>query len=365
MEMTPDFFAACNLSGNQIGEWHVHEIIDVQDGKGVADYAMFYKVRNGVGEEYLMKVLDLYQCYRHPLMKGQRRSEIIEDAMRYFRYERRLAEHCKNKSATRVISYVDSGEIEIESYPHPVVSYIVYEKSNDVQTVVDFSKKVNQTERIQTLAEKLKLLHDVTTGLHQLHGIQVSPQDLSPSKVLAFREGFKLGDLSRALCLEPSLHCPFALDDFNGKDYTYAPPEVFFNHKIAQEDERLYQVDNYMLGSLIVYYLTGLSYNVFLERNLPMSLRDMSASGMSFKEVEAYLTDAHANAIINFKDELSVVEVRDGIVGIVNYLCNPIPEHRGHPKIMGDSNKVAKSNLERTISQLDLLRRKAELALIR
>ena len=367
--MTQNDCASSNLLGKKIDDWEINGAINVPSNlvaRGITDYALFYTVGDAVGNEYVMKVLDVYKCYTHPLLANQRRSALIEEAIRDFRYEAALAEHCNEAKLSRLVTYISSGEIEIDDFPQPLVCYIVYEKSNGtVLDVLDFSEKITLTESLQTAAEKLKMLHDVATGVNQLHKIKVSHQDLSPSKILSVGENFKLGDLSRALCLNPELGCPFSLDDFNGRDYTYAPPEVIFNCKLEKEEERIYQVDNYMIGSLLVFYLTGVSYNVLLNNHLPRSMREMMCSGLSFEEVKTYLKGAHAEALLELKEDISIEEIQDGVVEIVKYLCEPDPGHRGHPKVVGEKCKVSHYDLVRTIAHLDLLSRKAELALLK
>ena len=367
--MTQNDFASNNLLGKKIGEWDIQGVINIPSGfagKGVTDYALYYNVCGADGDEYVMKVLDMYKCYSHPLLLSQKRSALIEEAIRDFRYEAALAEHCRVAKLSRLVTYITSGEVEMEDYPQPLVCFIVYEKSNgSVLDVLDFSEKVTLAERLQTATEKLSMLHDVATGINQLHKVKVSHQDLSPSKILSVGDDFKLGDLSRALCLDANLECPFSLDNFNGRDYTYAPPEVIFNCKLEKEKERIYQVDNYMIGSLLVFYLTGVSYNILLERHLPQTMREMVAAGLSFEYVKTYLEGAHAEALEELKEDLAIAEIRDGVAEIVKYLCNPVPEHRGHPKVIGETSKVAHYDLERTIAHLDLLRRKAELALFK
>lgn len=367
--MTQHDCASSNLLGRKIDEWNINGAIKVPSSliaRGVTDYALFYTVSDADGNEYVMKVLDVYKCYTHPLLTNQRRSAVLEEAIRDFRYEAALAEHCKDAKLSRLVTYISSGEVELEEYPQPLVCYIVYEKSNgSVLDVLDFSEKVTLAERLQTAAEKLRMLHDITIGVNQLHKVKVSHQDLSPSKILTVGKDFKLGDLSRALCLNPELGCPFSLDDFNGRDYTYAPPEVIFKCKLEKEEERIYQVDNYMIGSLLVFYLTGVSYNVLLNNHLPESMREMESSGMNFEDVKTYLKGAHAEALLELKDDLAIEEIRDGVVEIVQYLCEPDPEHRGHPKVIGEKSKVSHYDLVRTIAHLDLLSKKAELALLK
>ena len=140
-------------------------------------------------------------------MLNQKRSALIEEAIRDFRYEAALAEHCRVAKLSRLVTYITSGEVEMEDYPQPLVCFVVYEKSNgSVLDVLDFSEKVTLAERLQTATEKLRMLHDVATGINQLHKVKVSHQDLSPSKILSVGDDFKLGDLSRALCFDANNH---------------------------------------------------------------------------------------------------------------------------------------------------------------
>ena len=48
---------------------------------------------------------------------------------------------------------------------------------------------------------------------------------------------------------------------------------------------------------------------------------------------------------------------------MVEQLCYPFPEHRGHPRNI--QSKGSNYNLERYISKLDLLKRKAELKIFK
>lgn len=368
--ISKEIFATHNLLNRRINGWIVTEQMTPPYDfvyKGTADYSLYYKVKNDNGDDAIMKVLDLYKCQIHPLVQNQKRSEIIEEAMRNFRYEKKLSEHCNGRKVKRIVSYIESGELELTEFDYPLVNYIIYENYYGVlKDVLDYSKKISQTTRIQSLVGILKMIHDITSGINQLHRIKVTHQDISPSKVQSVKGEFKLGDLSRALCLEPSIGCPFSLDCFNGRDYTYAPPEVLFNYKLDDEQERLYQIDNYMLGAMLVYYITGLSYNVFIERHLPsVSIRDMAYSNMSFEAAKAYLINAHSNALVELKNNLVIPEIKEEIIEIVRYLCYPIPEQRGHPKVIGGNNKTPNYNLERTISKLDLLRKKSEILILK
>ena len=75
----------------------------------------------------------------------------------------------------------------------------------------------------------------------------------------------------------------------------------------------------------------------------------------TISEAEKYLSQT----------DMSIEEIQDGVVEIVKYLCEPDPGHRGHPKVVGEKCKVSHYDLVRTIAHLDLLSKKAELALLK
>ena len=69
----------------------------------------------------------------------------------------------------------------------------------------------------------------MAVGLKQLHGIKISHQDLKPSNVLLYNEGFvsKIGDLGRSLCADIDAPHDNGIN-FPG-DFTYAPPEYLIS----------------------------------------------------------------------------------------------------------------------------------------
>ena len=69
----------------------------------------------------------------------------------------------------------------------------------------------------------------------------------------------------------------------------------------------------------------------------------MSKVSLSLEEIEQH-----------FEDE----ELRNGIISIVKYLCIPFPNERIHELNKNNQNPY---NLERTISAIDLLKRKEEI----
>ena len=76
-------------------------------------------------------------------------------------------------------------------------------------------------------------------------------------------------------------------------------------------------------------------------------------------EVKPYLIEAFDKSIIEFSNCIKEDYFRKELKQLVEYLCFPFPEKRGHPKAISSTGNSY--NLERFITRFELLRRKAEL----
>ena len=361
-------FAANDLVGKTISGWKVIEKLPKPDPlkhETGGTFSICYIVEKD-GEHCFMKVLDYEKSMKGLLPLGWTRATMIQSATEEFNYEKKLSEYCRNKHVSNVVNYLDSGEIDLPGYFIGTVSFIIYEKARgDIRKVLDFSRKIDMAAKLKTLSTRLESLHDAAVGVSQLHNNSVSHQDLKPSNIMVFNKGSKIGDLGRSLCLSPDVKCPFILDSFNG-DWTYAPPEAFFGYLLPDVKLRLYQMDNYMLGGLVFFYITGVSINARLNAHLTIPIREMKVQGMHFEEALVDLQNAFHEVLIEFKQEdLLIDEIKEGLVRIVSYLCNPDPNKRGHPKTSSSLEISSKYSLERTIQELDVLQKKAEIAISR
>jgi len=366
LDYIDSLFAVCNLEGKDLNGWHVVSKIPAPDPakkETGGNFSICYIVEKG-GEEYFMKVLDMRNCNIGELPSGYSRAEYIEKCTREFNYEKRLSSYCDNKKIKSVIAYIDSGDVTLNEFPFGDVSYIIYEKADgDIRRVLNLSKKLIFTEQLKNISLKLKSLHDITVGIQQLHKNEISHQDMKPSNVLSIQGKSKIGDLGRSLCLSPDVSCPYPFD-FNG-DYTYAPPEAFFFCGTSKEKKELYQMDCYMLGSLIVFYISGISFNIMMNSHLPISIREMVLSGKTYDEAKPDLINAYHEALLDFEKDIPLEDIRKELTQIVEYLCNPDVARRGHPKNLGFKNRTPDYDLIRTFTEIDKLYRKAELGLLR
>lgn len=357
-------FACGDLVGKIIGEWKVIEKYAAPDrskGETGGNFSVCYKVERD-GRMAFMKVLDYARIsISHGISPEQLRIR-TQNATEQFNYEKRLSVYCQDRHVSKVVYFIDSGDVNLDGYfLNGAVSYIVYEMADgDIRKVFDFSKKVELAARINSLSAKLKSLHDVSVGLSQLHRNDISHQDIKPSNVLSFTGESKIGDLGRSLCFDADIKCPYPLH-FNG-DRTYAAPETFFSDFIGTK-ESLYQVDNYMLGGLVTFYITNVAFNQILNSYLPDSLQLIP--GKSHMDTYTpYLPDmynAYQKALKDIDQEIPLDSVKEGILRIISYLCDPDPSHRGHPRNL--ASLTPNFDLQRTIKEFDVLQKKAELAI--
>lgn len=348
-------YAAQELEGRILTSgWKVLRKIEKPAKQGtdvVNDFSVYYEVeRNGV--ECYMKAID-FSRYMSIKTEGQKSTDLLEMMIKDFHYERDLSLHCQKRRVTKVAFVIESDEEEVDGYIYSIVPYLIFEKDDgDVRKLLAYNRKFD-------FAWKLRSLHDVAVGIQQLHNAGVSHQSLKPSNILLFKGNTKIGELGKALCPELDEAC---YDwEFKG-DYNYAPPEVLYGYMIQDWKTRAYMTDCYVLGGLMVYYLTGGTMNGILFKYLPENFHPVHYT-IPFDAVKGYLMDAFSQALQDIGISIEEGSIKERILNVIKHLCCPDPQRRGHPKtiLSTDSN----FNLERFVSELDYLSRKAELELMK
>ena len=343
--------AAQNLLNIELsGGWKVIEKIEKVPGQSGSFFSICYKIERE-GEICFLKAFD-FSKFMEIAESGKKAVDIMTDMLNAHRYERDLSQLCKNKHLDKVVTVKEAGEIMVKGHTYPLVPYLIFDMADgDVRKRMLFSKKLD-------LVWKLKSLHSISVGLKQLHGIEVSHQDLKPSNILLFNEESKIGDIGRSLCKK--MNSPYDGTPFNG-DWNYAPPEILYGVYESDWTKRTFSTDCYLLGSIIVFYFTGLSMTALLRNNLPDNFSWDFYQG-PFADVKDYLLDAYQQALFKFSDTIPDKILKEELTKLVEYLCYPLPEGRGHPK---NINKQGHYNLERFVTQLDVLYRKAKFNIIK
>lgn len=361
-----DLFACHNLVGKTINGWEVIQQLPKADrskGETGGNFSICYIVKNSDRKAF-MKVFDLERLYLRPLPPTISRTDFIQNETTTFNYEKALSGYCRDRGISKVVYFIESGEIQLSEFTFPDVSFIVYEIANgDIRKVLNFSKTVEFSAKVKSIGLKLKSLHDVAVGLNQLHRNEISHQDLKPSNVLAFDEESKIGDLGRSLCFNSDVKCPYPFN-YNG-DLNYAAIEHYFDYYLPDRKEALYQIDNYMLGSLICFYVVGISFNTILNRHLPKDLQ--LAPRNKYANFELHLPDlinAFQKALKEIEEDIPIEDIKEKLVKLISYLCYPDPKRRGHPKIL-TSKWTPNYDLQRTVQELDYIHKRAELAILK
>lgn len=342
--------AAQGLLGLSLeGGWKVIEKIEKVPGQTGSFFSVCYRIERN-DEVSFLKAFD-FSKFRDIAATGSKAVDIMTDMLNAHRFERDLSELCKNKHLDKVVMVKEAGEILVPEHSYPLVPYLIFDLADgDIRKKMLFSKELD-------IVWSLKSIHSIAVGLMQLHSVDVSHQDLKPSNILLFNEESKIGDIGRSLC--KTIKSPYDDFAFSG-DLNYAPPEILYANYEADWYKRTFAADAYLLGSLIVFYFTGTSMTALIRNYLPGSLSWEFWRG-SFEEVKDYLLDAFDKALKQFSDSFSNEYLKKELTEMVEQLCFPLPEKRGHIKNL---SCIDQYSLIRFVTKLSVIYRKAEFNLV-
>ncbi|SRR6266542_612472 len=349
MSMADD--AAHNLLGLELeGGWKITEKIDKVPGQTGSFFSVCYKIQRGK-EICFLKAFD-FSKFQEIAASGKKVVDIMTDMLNAHRYERDLSILCEERHLDKVVTVREAGEVSVPGYTYPLVPYLIFDLADgDIRKRISFAEKLD-------VVWKLYSSHSIAVGLKQLHGINVSHQDLKPSNVLLFATESKIADIGRSQC--KTMSSPYDDLAFTG-DLNYAPPEILYDAYDSDWATRTFATDCYLLGSMIVFYFIGISMTALLRSHLPDKLSWDVWRG-SFEDVKEYLLDSFQKSTQQFAETINNEELKTELSLLVSQLCYPFPEKRGHPK---DAHLVNnKYSLERFVTRLDVLHKKVKFKLI-
>lgn len=341
----PHTNAAENLEGLALDSgWTVGKRIPRPPGATGGFFSVCYTATKD-GDECFLKAFNFAQFFNLANVHGTTRPivDVVGDMVVAYQYERDLSALCKDHHVTKVAFVRDAGEQIVPGFSITLVPYLIFDVADggDIRTHLSFSANLEA-------GWKLRSLHSVAVGLRQLHGIDVSHQDLKPSNILLFADESKIGDLGRSTCL--AIPSPLRDRPFAG-DHTYAPPEVLYGVYEPEWRKRSFASDTYLLGSLIIFYFSGLTMTALLRKHLPDAVSWERHRG-SYADVESYVLSAYAGALDEFESSIHDKSLGTELRKLVTHLCYPSPAKRayGPPSVVGTAN-----DLERVVSRLDYL----------
>lgn len=299
------------------------------------------------GEEIAFaKALDLSEAFNddsNDLITALKlRLDIIE-------FERYLLQKCRDCHLSNVVRLLECDSIRSKNAIDNVYYFIFEKAEGDIRNYVNEA----DTSNVDSIF-KLLILHDVATGLNQLHQIGIAHQDLKPSNVLVYdrKKEIKITDLGRSSSKEK----PFIYDDMLVPgDRTYAPFDILFGYKWSSEFSVRYAMDLYGLGSLMLFLFCG--YHMTPRIAMISGITDFNSS---YSQIKPLIQ----NAIMQIVTEFQIALVQAGfhekniqkMTEMLKYLCSADPERRGDYHSVNNRS----FNLQRYISEFDLLVKRAQ-----
>ena len=315
------------------------------DGSG-GNFSYSYEVKNqATGQRAFLKALDFSMA-----LKQLDPIKAIARLTGLFDFEQNVLELCRNKRLSRIISLIETGNIPPAKGGVIPVPYFIMELAHgDIYNQLDFSKEIDSLM-------SLKIIHNLSAALYQLHNNGISHQDVKPSNILILETGpHKLGDLGRADIRGQAT--PYSILHYAG-DPSYAPPEA--QYKAVQNDWVFKRIacDAYQFGSMIVFLFTQLNMTALLKMHLSPE-HNWNNWTQTYREVLPYLYVSLDRSVEYFRNQIEDKDLAEELSEIIFQLCDPDPIKRGHPKTLNSRFKTI--SLERYITKFDKLIKKQEI----
>lgn len=341
--------AAKRLLGLDLdGGWKVVEIIEKKGSQTGGFFSQGYLAQSADGSTAFLKAMDFSEA-----TKADDFARAIESLARQFNFERDLLDYCKERRMRNVVRSIGGGVVDVVGDGNPLnrVQYFLFEPADgDIRKVMDGYDEL-------TVAWCLKVLHEATLGLVQLHQSLVAHQDVKPSNILSFAgaRDVKVGDLGCA-----SMRGQGSPRDIFGipGQKSYAPPEQLYSFTHPEWLIRRIGSDMYQLGSLCAFLFVGPSMNSMLAQKMDPNYL-WTTWGGTYEEVKPQLKLAYAQVMDDIRSKLRG-EPFSSIAGIIGELCEPELARRGDPARI--RRGAQQYTLEPYASRLGTLRRIAEYA---
>jgi len=322
--------------------WKVMEKATSKPGSTGGNFSVCYIVKkeNQVG---FLKAINILAFLREDVDLLDAMTAMLNT----YNFEKEILTRCKNKKLSRVSKLLEASFENIPGFIVPNVYYMIFEKADgDVRNHINFSTLIDD-------AWKLRSLHNIATGIKQLHGIEISHQDIKPSNVFIYDKVVsKVGDLGRSLC--ETLSSPHSNMNFAG-DPRYAPPEVFHKFVLTEWKDKVFAIDCYLLGSMATFYFTGQSMTALLSQKINPSINILS---LNFENALPYWVSAFDEALVVVTEHTKDIQDQSKLIEAIRMLCFPDPRKRGHFKNIRESGN--NYQLQRFVEIFNLLARKAE-----
>ena len=346
--------AAQLLTGKTLPDgWRVIEKLSKDPDSTGGVYSSCYEVEKE-GRRGFLKAFDYTGAER---VGREDPAAALRDILNAFTTERDILQACKQRVCRNVVEILGTGNYDIEEgVKNPTVHYLIleYADGGDLRKALNVSAG---TGRRPFVKWQLRSLHQLSNGLRQIHDLDIAHQDVKPSNVVACDGGrTKLTDFGSAIAAnsdERTLPSRLLQKAIAGS-WAYAPPELLYGQVSPDFVTRRIGCDLYLLGSMVAYYFTNMSMTSLIRSNIQESISWTNPETWgNYSQVKAYLTDAFEIALGDIADKIEEREIRDQLVLVIRYLCNPDPSKRGHKRTI--DQRGPNYNLGRFVTIFDRL----------
>ncbi|MBU1702311.1 MAG: hypothetical protein KJ970_09700 [Candidatus Eisenbacteria bacterium] len=334
------------------GGWKVIQQITPPPHATGGHFSVGYIVEDPTGRRAFLKALDFTKAFQAPDFARE-----LQAMTAAYNFERDLLSKCVVHKLHRVVTPLADGTVVVPGTLGPLqnVCYLIFEHATG-----DIRDEVAQFS-VFDLAWCLRSLHHSAVGLRQLHTTGIAHQDLKPSNVLVFGDqGSKLADLGRAS--DSTIPSPTDGLRIPG-DVGYAPPEQFYDLQANRSFSERCLADMYLLGSLVFFYFANCSATQAIVSKI-RGFKGINFTTSDFANDLPYIRHAFQEALVDLEAQMRPLAqaLTPQIVDLVSHLCEPDPALRGDIRNVG--SLVPRCSLERFVSTLDLLARRAELRML-
>lgn len=338
---------ASRLEGKTIDKWLIlkKRVKTEEDPSGY--FSSCYEVENIHSKQPgFLKAFNYIYAFS-TVGAGQQSTDLMEQLVATFNYERDLLNLCRGHRMSRIVTAVDYGEyVEAGEIPVP---YLIFE-------IAQGSLKNIKLLKNPDLKWKLGAFHGFLVGLSQLHNKKIAHQDIKPSNILIFGHNFsKLADLGNAT--QQNNTSPRWDKNEHCGDLRFTPIELLYGYYSPDWNTRRLGADLFMAGGIITYLITDSNFLWLLLKNLPDNYNPVVNFGGSFEQAKPHVITAYYITLSKIEQSIPPI-IRQDLVKIIEQLTHPVPEDRGNPPTLRTS--LSRYSLQRYISIIDRLAKTLE-----
>lgn len=316
---------ADSLEGKTLASgWIIGKRITKGPSQTGANFGVCYLATRG-GSTAFVKAVDFRRAFAQPDLL-----QAVISLAQEMAWEKEMLELCQHHGLSRIVRFVGHEYYladESSDDPTSRVSCLIMEVGKG-----DLRAELN-LDANRSFSWKLYVIRDVCLAVDQLHRKGVAHLDVKPSNVIAVPseqgDGMKLGDLARSV--RKGASGPFDEALWPG-DPGYMPPEKWYGYRSSQWNDEREAADLYLVGSLLVFLITGVPMSRLLRNELPEIYWPEVYRGEFDSSLIDVLTLSHSQVIATYISPYLPDRFKDELIELIIQMTHPSPSRRGDKK---------------------------------